>query len=438
MKYSSLKNNFLNIIIFFFPLTLIAGPAISEIFLLISIIYFFFNKKINILSNRVKNLIIIFLIFYLYILIITSINYNNFRFFKSALFYFRFILFSVSICFIISNINLNSNKFYYYFLFFLFFISLDSIVQFFFGINTLGNELNDHFRPTSFFGEEKKLGSFFFRTLPLLLFFSLYQKILRNNKKIVLILLIGLIIFSTYLSGERTAFFLSCFFLLLITFFVKLFRKIILKASILAIFFIVVTSLVKPYEKDYPFNRMFNKTVNQFYDFNKKIVSNNKLNFDKNKLVDSEKSIQKKKLFLFSKTHQSHFEAGIEIAKKKNSFLFGLGANGFRFSCFNDQEILKKYVCSTHPHNFYIQAFLEGGIVGLIFIVLFFFYICNQILIQLFKNNDNTTKAAKLIILIGLFVFIWPLSPSGNLFTNWINMTLFYPLGIYFYLENND
>ena len=91
-------------------------------------------------------------------------------------------------------------------MFVIFFI--DSSYQFFLGKNIFGEEYSSTLgRVSSFFGEEKILGSFISRFY-LLLMFLIYFLFEKNNKKIfyILFFLVTIITgFITVISGERTA-----------------------------------------------------------------------------------------------------------------------------------------------------------------------------------------------------------------------------------------
>ena len=95
-------------------------------------------------------------------------------------------------------------------------VIIDALIQYFFGINILGYKLRGFEDEetltyvTSFFNEEKKLGSYLVRFLPLilgLLFLnkSKYSSIIEFS----FLIFVGVIV---YLSSERTALFLLFIF----------------------------------------------------------------------------------------------------------------------------------------------------------------------------------------------------------------------------------
>ena len=86
------------------------------------------------------------------------------------MFYFRFGLFSLSIWYILNN-NKNFINFFFFFLFLAFILIIfDSFYQYFNGKNIIGIPYTGG-RVSSFFGEEKILGSFLSRLFPI--FFGL-------------------------------------------------------------------------------------------------------------------------------------------------------------------------------------------------------------------------------------------------------------------------
>ena len=44
-------------------------------------------------------------------------------------------------------------------------------------------------------------------------------------------------------------------------------------------------------------------------------------------------------------------------------------------------------------------------------------------------------KASYYLINLGILMNLFPLIPSGNFFNNWLSLILFYPLGMWLYLN---
>mgnify|MGYP006879511123 FL=1 len=154
-----------------FPLFLLIGPLISEIFL-ISIIFFsfYFIFKLNksyFYSNRYT---IFFIIFYLSVLISTLLNFYNFDYAISGIMYFRLPLFALASWFVFENYKLFSKKIVIFYIFFFSIIIIDSLIQYITGENIIGYNILKS-RVSSFFGEELILGGFLTRVLPIFLLF---------------------------------------------------------------------------------------------------------------------------------------------------------------------------------------------------------------------------------------------------------------------------
>ena len=209
------------------PFALCISILVAEIFSsLIALIFIFwsFNKK-NFFANFTDIKIPIFLIiFFFFNIIATLIMSNDFnKSFLPSFFYFRFLLLSLGIFYIL-KIHENSLKLLLISLLILFtLILLDSFYELLQINNIFGLSLekfrlesDTHFHLTSFFGDEKKLGSFLIRLLPLIISLIIFLdfKIFKiKNLESYIIFFTGILIF---LSTERTATFFYLIFLILV------------------------------------------------------------------------------------------------------------------------------------------------------------------------------------------------------------------------------
>ena len=84
-------------------------------------------------------------------------------------------------------------------------------------------------------------------------------------------------------------------------------------------------------------------------------------------------------------------------------------------------------------HNFYIQLLVETGIVGFSFLFITFCYVLFQSITQLktvlLKQKRHLTDY-QVCLLAGILITVWPFSPNGNFFTNW--MIIVYSLPAFF------
>ena len=77
------------------------------------------------------------------------------------------------------------------------------------------------------------------------------------------------------------------------------------------------------------------------------------------------------------------------------------------------------FSCSTHPHNYYLQMLSENGIIGFLLIFIFFTICLYNLIKELFIRYYYKLKKINdpcIIILIGLFINLWPIVPTGNIY----------------------
>ena len=143
----------------------------------------------------------------------------------------------------------------------------------------------------------------------------------------------------------------------------------------------------------------------------------------------------------YSEEHENLSYTGLIIFQ--NNYFFGSGVKTFYNECENiKKKFIKKkikrnnkLVCSTHPHNTYIQILSEIGIFGFILIAYFFIKVLiNNIKIILKKNKSNLDNVYFLLNL-NIVVNIMPLIPSGSFFNNWMSLIIFFPLGFWLYIN---
>ena len=404
-------NSKLNYIIILIPFLLITGPFLPDLIVTISSLYFFVCTLIYKEFTLFKKFFFrIFLFFYLICVISSLFSEYKLYSLKSSLPYIRFGLFFLLVYFyFIKDKKFLKNLFFVLLTSYVILI-IDGFFQFSFGFNLFGKPIIDS-RVSSFFNDELVLGSYISRFLPLLIGLSIYTKfIFKKNYKLLIYFVIFCSMILTFISGERTAFFFIVLIYIYYLFFWQKISKKILIVSIMSIISLIVIVNLKSDLK----NRMVDLTKSQ--------LSTTK---------DGTRPME---------LYQGHFFIAFDLFKKNP--ILGVGPKNFRNHCYNEKKYqIKPYYCTTHPHNTYFQLLAETGFVGF-FIILFFLISITYNLIVYFylylfkkkKTKNDTYLSITLCILISL----WPLVPSGSFFNNFISIIYFYPLGIYFALNNKD
>ncbi len=403
------------------PLSLILGPAISDISIVIlGIIYISICIKNNHYKEFINYYFFIFVIFCAFLICTSLLSQNIFFSLESSLFYFRFGIFAMSINYILCNYNYFSKYFFYSIIFCFIILSIDSIIEFIFQNNILSffrdEYIKSYGRISSLFGDEYILGSYFIRLLPILCALSIinFKHKFRNLQLILIISISSLIIF---ISGERTALAMLLIFLLMIFMIFRKYQKLFLVSIIIFSFLALISLILNSQLKD----RILNNTPTQ-------------INLD----------IKNLNINFFSIQHEVVYQTSFKIIQ--DYYLFGVGTKMFREIC--KEEKYKTYTkldgsidgCQTHSHNTYIQLLTETGIFGFLFFSMFYLYVLYLIFKKIFKPKKeyNDYDIIEIFCLLSFLINFWPLMPTGNFFNNWINVLYYIPIAFYLFAKTKN
>lgn len=390
------------------------------------LIYIYLTQKNILFFNSIKKEIFFFLSFF--IIILTSLiisDYKN-QSFLPSFFYFRYFFLSLSIFYILKKYSFINHLFFNFILLSIGIVVFDSLFQYLFGFNFFGYEKVNFNKPgemsylTGFFDDEKKLGSYLVRFLPLLISLFYFNKPKIPIKlELIIIFLIGVIIF---LASERTALFL----LIVIYFFYFLVSN---KKIVFFIFsFVIFTALI--YTETHLTEKYFIFTMKQ-------IGLQKALNQHEKKKFKTEDLIR-----YYSVEHENLSYTGIQIFKK--NILFGSGVKTFFQECHNlkKQKIIKSnkrknvMLCSTHPHNTYIQILSEIGILGFLLVIFLFIKVLKNNFVIILNKVKNNIDRSFYFINLAIIINLMPLIPSGSFFNNWISLVMFFSLGFWLYVQD--
>ena len=180
-------NNFFFILFSLIPISIIAGPAVSLInVLLIDLLFLnllIYKKEYSFLKN---NIIKYLFIFYVYLLFNSFVSIDQEIGFFRNLGFLRFIVLFVAFNYFFREQNFMKNVFISW-AFILFFITIDVLFESFMGRNLVGFESPHRERIVSFFKDEHIVGGYLYGFSFILLGY-LFDNYKLNNKYLILFL----------------------------------------------------------------------------------------------------------------------------------------------------------------------------------------------------------------------------------------------------------
>ena len=384
------------------PISIIVGPSISLLNILLIVIVFLVNFKLD--KIKLENKFLFYLLFILYVYLIfnsfISIDYKEGIF--RNLGFIRFIILFIAINFFFT-ISRNKDKFLIFWSVVILIVVFDSFIEFSFGKNLLGYGDDLYVdRIVSFFKDEPIVGSYLlgFNFIIVGYFFEKFYK--QNFKlKLVLFLILFILVGCILITGERSNGIKSIIGLVIFLF---LNNKISTKIKISVFLFSLIFVGLIISNSNYLKVRYGQQLFSQLFD-----------NSQRDQFIENN---------LYLKLYKS----GLAIFK--DNPIFGVGNKNYRVITTKNIEakINDKYVLNTHPHQIYIELLSEHGLVGSIILLSIFFYL-------IFKN-------LKIIILsrnsiqLGCFTYLiinfLPILPSGSFFNDfsstlfWINLSIMY------------
>ncbi len=400
--------SFPSYLIILLPIFLITGPFLSDLAVSIVALIFITNSIQNNLSKYYNNLFVKFFFAFWIVLIMSSLLSNNILIsLKSSFFYFRFGLFSLCFWYLLNNNKLLLKYLFFSILICFFSLIIDGYFQSIFGKNIFGIEMYRENRVSSFFGSELILGSYLSRLFPILFGLFVYLDQKKNKRFLFLITLVfilteGLI----FVSGERLALFFMNFSAIYIILMIDSYKMYRFWTYIVSIFLILILFNFFPSSKE----RIVDQTLNDF--------------------TGHFTNTETEKFYIFSKPHNDMYIAAYRMFID-NKF-FGVGPRQFRNEC--SKYPVSEYSCETHPHNTYLELLSEAGIFAFLIIASVFIFLCilsiKHLIFRFIKNKKSYLSDFQICLLSAVLISLWPLSPSGSFFNNWMSIVYFIPVGI--------
>lgn len=407
-----------SILVLILPFAQISGPFLSDLIVSsLALSYILFILFLN--REKHNNLLFlnILILFWVYISVCSIFSDYNYLSVKPSISYFRFIFFVYAFILIVKNNNNFLKNFNISLIYSLLIVIFDGYIQFIFGKNLLGFEQLRPDRLSGLFYDEMILGSFLSKFLPIIVFLFFHNKNYKNVKFFNLIIIIS-ILPIIFLSGERSAFFLSILFFILIMPAIFSLKKIIVILLCFITFGYIVLNIN---------NIIYDRYISQL----------------KTHIVLKSQN----KTILFPE-HIGLFNSA--YVNFLNNKIFGSGVKSFRETCKLNNSEFKKEIkqikpntdyCSTHPHNYYLQFLTETGLVGfsVVFLSLLFciFEYIRYLTIYYLKQKKNNDYMQRYLILVsGSIMYLWPFTTTGSFFNNYNSIFIFLNLSFFLYFRH--
>ena len=407
-------NTYFLLLFSFIPASIIIGPAVSLINILLIdfsfIFLIFYKKEYKFLSNKTVKLIILLCLYLIFNSIISKdflmSFHRNFGFIRFGILFLAFNYFFYNKDFV--------NRVLIIWILTLSILSSDTYIEAIFGTNILGYGEGYSSRIVSFFKDEPIVAGYIngFYLIIIGYLFHLNNKISNKYKYIVLIFTIFFLI-AIILTGERSNSIKAIFGFFLFYFFIDTFK---FKEKIISVLILILVFIFLLKSSDFLKLRYYNQFVEP--------------------MIYLLKSNEEKKNYEIDKYYKNFdnniyirlYRSGFEVFKRYP--IFGVGNKNYRVETCSKEKKLN-YMCTTHPHQLYFEFLAEHGLFGSV--VLLF------ILFNLIFGRIRIILASKNYLQIGCLIFLTtsfiPFLPSGAFFADynltifWLNLSIMYSIG---------
>ena len=421
IKFSS--NNLIFLLLLSIPICAIAGNLLINLnIILTSIIGIFIIIKDKDYAF-IKEYSELFLVVFFFFIIFSITIFFQITLIKTFLL-IKFLFYTITIVYFLKKNEGVLLKIFQFYGIVCLILSVDIIFQSYFSINILGFE-NKYEYNSSFYGEEKLAGFH-------ILFFSFFAifflpNILKKSfyRNLLLLILLIIIPFSIYLSLNRIS--LITYLLGLVFFFIlsDARAKILTTFSLLIFIFLAFNHPDQKYAKSY----------HGFFNHGTIIIEKTFESYSNNKVINDKRNNNSKKIDEINKNrytgsgHAVLFGNALYIWEKNK--LFGVGYKQFYKKC----RELKSNICSTHPHNIYLDILVSFGLLGIFsFIILLMSLLKKSIKIIFIKNNKNNIVNCFFITNI---MFFFPFLSSGSILKSYLGFFAFTLIAFSIFIFNN-
>ena len=416
-KYKFSKITLLNFFIIIIPIGLVAGNTVTNaiIFIICVLGLIVYGKQIFIIEKKIYQYLLY--IFFFYLILITLINnlplLEKSELYKEhiikSIFYLRFLILFLIINKLIEKEEFKIRLFFISCALLSLFLSIDSLIQFFFKKNIIGYPLLYN-RPTSFFNQEFILGGFLQKFSLFLIFYFLSKK--NEDFNLQTFLLFAFALVPIVLAGNKMPLliFVSCFFTYFLI--IKRFKEIFLLICVVFLIFASVYKLTPNNRIKSDYGSFLNETKLIFLNSYKLFVFNEK-NFD----------------YYWSSGYLIHFNSGVQVWKKNK--ISGAGLKSFRLNC----TFEKNQTCNTHPHNYLIEIMVDTGLIGVFLFYLIFFFSLSNFFKYYYKENNQNIKKISIVFFLLIFFELFPFRSTGSFFSTSNSAFLFLILPMFLNID---
>ncbi|MDC0057792.1 O-antigen ligase family protein [Pelagibacteraceae bacterium] len=426
-----ISKKILSFFLILLPISLISGPAIPDITITLSSIFFLIYL---IYKNNIKYLyehswLKVALVFWTYLLISSFFAYNVTEALSNSFIFIRYIMIPLILLYFIFENNFLKKYIIITIFSSIIFVIFDTFYQFL-RYDSFNGFKSDIFGYVPDFAKFNRLTGPFKDLVPGayiskfsfigLVFFTFYFKniLVRNTLIMIYLAICGYI---TFISGERMAFATFGLGMIIFMIFTKK-NKIFIALSIFLMVLLIFLSI-----KFHPSYNDYEIIESSSIEYGLVVEKEYNCNSYNSKKCSHLVKLQPTFIEVIKDFNNSAYGEiySLAINMYKSHFIFGIGLNNYTELCKTDKFInnLQNVGCVTHPHNFYLQWLVETGPLGLILFIIF--------VIFLFKHvQNNKDYSGRLISFITLIIIFWPIMSTGSFVKNWMGVSSFFAIGL--------